>query len=226
MATWFSTPNRQAPPSVSAAAPLWIHVNLSASDKRTYNRSKDKAFKLKATTTSLRFTALDHNALKNALNEKFRGIDCEFHPDEETHAQDGVAGLTIEALVDSFKSWERLGTRLTASGYNCLPDDNGRMTLFLFAKLAGANAGESTASVDKGEQGGSEGSKEVESTLKLRAAAFDSVVGLWPRELGLPYSWNSTDVPKWVRSMILLSYSKALKESGVAISNVEVDLTK
>ena len=29
-------------------------------------------------------------------------------PVEETHGEDGVAGLSIEALIDSFEKWDRL----------------------------------------------------------------------------------------------------------------------
>ena len=229
MATWINWSPRQAA-APSEQPPLYVEVHLSAPDKRSYNRNKDRAFKLKGPTTCLRILAPDHKTLRDTLNAKFRELDVEFHPSKETHGEDGVAGLSIESLVDAFEKWDRLGPRLTALGYKTRSDDNGRTTLMLLAKCACANAGESTASVEKVE-GGPGGAKGVEqpggSSLKARRGlAFNSILGLWPREEGVPYSWQSRDVPKWVRSMILQSYKKALEESGVTLPDLEHDLHK
>ena len=214
------TPSHQAPASRApprSAAPFWVQVNLSAPGRRIYNKTKDKGSRLKPTTNHLRLLATDHVALRSALERQLCGVDCDFHPDQETLEEDGVVGLSKEALIDSFQNWDRVGPRLTAVGYKLNADSEGRTTLVLYAKITEKSSRASTSSVrvDKDERcsaGVSNATEQNESSLKKRAEAFDVVVGLWPRDAGCPYSWNSKEVPKWVRDMILQSYRKALRD--------------
>lgn len=230
--THTGTTGRQTP----SAAPLWVQVNLSVSGKRMYNRSRERASKLKGKTSTLRLSAPDHNALSDSLEREFSGFDCDFHPEAEAGRLVGAVGLSKETLVNSFKEWATLGPRLISLGFEVDIDDRNRGTLIVYAKLDyknGRGCDESTSSVEKGQVrsgdvSGGEGVFSVDSLAsreKTRVReAFDNVKGLWPRPSGVPNSWNT--VPKWVRDMILVAYKHQFLLLEVKDTNAETDLSK